>query len=52
MSSAIELFSREELLKRKEYYLKQIKIIDELLKKYDEKIIKIKVHIIKKKPSL
>ena len=63
MSCALDLFSKEELLRRKEYHLKKIKELDELLalKEKDEiqipklnssnplqKNIKIKIKIIPK----
>ena len=63
MSSSLDLFSTEELLKRKEYHVKKIKELDELLalKQKDEiqipklnsnnqlqKNVKIKIKIIPK----
>jgi hypothetical protein len=61
MSSALDLFSIEELLKRKEYHLKKLKEINELLILKDEeqqskscltipnqKNVKIKIKIIPK----
>ena len=38
MSCALDLFSTQELLKRKEYHVKKIKEIDELLKQKDEEL--------------